>query len=112
MADAEAARAAREATVGDQRNLVACTLAVKRRGGGQHLAHAGAALGALVADDEDVAVLVGAVLDGGETVLLTIEHQRRTAKLQLGHAGYLDDGAFWRQRTLPPPNSARMRPGP
>ena len=58
VADAEAARGAGEAAVGDQRDLVAHALAVERRRGRQHLAHAGAALGALVADDEDVAVLV------------------------------------------------------
>ena len=58
MADAEAARGAREAAVGDQRDLLADALAVERRRGRQHLAHAGAALGALVADDDDVAFLV------------------------------------------------------
>jgi hypothetical protein len=58
MADAEAARGAGEAAVGDQRHLVAHALAVDRRRGRQHLAHAGAALGALVADDDDVAFLV------------------------------------------------------
>ena len=60
MADAEAARAAGEAAVGDQRDLLADALAVERRGGRQHLAHAGAAARALVADDEDLAFLVGA----------------------------------------------------
>ena len=55
VADAEAAGGAGEAAVGDQRDLLAHALAVERRGGGEHLAHAGAALGALVADDDDVA---------------------------------------------------------
>src|SRR5579883_1478693 len=43
MTDAEAARAAREATVGDQRHVLAGALAVKRGRRRQHLAHAGAA---------------------------------------------------------------------
>ena len=107
VADAEAARGAGEAAVGDQGDLVAGALAVKRRRGGQHLAHAGAALGALVADDENVAVLVWPVLDGAEAVLLAVEHARRAAELQLGHAGDLDDGAVRRQRALQPHNSAR-----
>ena len=97
MADAEAARGAGEAPVGDQSHLVAGSLAVKRCRGGKHLAHAGAALGPLVADDEDVAVLVGPVLDGAEAVFLAVEHERRATELQLGHAGYLDDGTFRRQ---------------
>src|SRR3546814_19677534 len=52
VADAEAARGAGEAPVGDQRHLVAHALAVDRRGSGQQLAHAGAALGARVAGDD------------------------------------------------------------
>src|SRR5713226_2905093 len=54
MADAEAARRAGEAAVGDQRDLAAGALAVERRRGRQHLAHAGPAARPLVADDEDV----------------------------------------------------------
>jgi hypothetical protein len=46
MADAEAAGRAGEAAVGDQRDLAAHALAVERRRGRQHLAHAGAALAA------------------------------------------------------------------
>ena len=77
MADAKPARAAREAPVGDERNLVAGALAVKRRRRRQHLAHAGAALRALVADDDDVAVLVLARFDGAERIFLAIEATRR-----------------------------------
>ena len=62
MADAEAARRAGEAAVGDERDLVAHALAVERRRGGEHLAHAGAAARALVADDEHLAFLVVACL--------------------------------------------------
>src|SRR5712691_5839653 len=49
MADAEAACCAGEASVRDEGDLAAHPLAVERGGRGQHLPHAGAALGALVA---------------------------------------------------------------
>src|SRR5690606_37968604 len=73
VSDAEAPRRAREASVGDQRHLVALALAVERGRGGQHLAHAGAALGALVADHEHFAFLVRASIDGAKGILLAIE---------------------------------------
>ena len=44
-----------EAAVGEQRDRVAEALADQRRGDGEHLAHAGAAARALVADHDDVA---------------------------------------------------------
>src|SRR5258705_9037368 len=65
MADAEAARRAGEAAVGDQRDLAAGALAIERRRGRQHLAHAGPAARPLVADDEDVALLVLPLVDAG-----------------------------------------------
>src|SRR3546814_5428738 len=52
MTDAEAARGTREAAVGDERHRLAQALAVDGGGRGQHLAHAGAALRPLVADDD------------------------------------------------------------
>src|SRR3989337_2302151 len=52
MADAKAARGAREAAIGDERHLVAHALAVDRRRGRQHLAPARAALLPLIADDD------------------------------------------------------------
>src|SRR5438874_10103616 len=76
MADAEAARRAGEAAVGDERDLAAGALAVERRRCRQHLAHAGAAARALVADDEDVALLVLPLLDAGEARLLAVEAAR------------------------------------
>jgi hypothetical protein len=55
VADAEAGGAAGEATVGEERDVGAATGTLDRAGDGEHLAHARAALGALVADDDDVA---------------------------------------------------------
>ena len=109
VADAEAARAAGEAPVGDERDLLAGALAVERRRRRQHLAHAGAALGALVADDDDVAVLVLARLDRREGVFLAVEDARRAAELQLLQAGDLHDRALGRERALEADDAAGRR---
>src|SRR5258707_7312422 len=58
MPNAEATRRTGKATVGDERNLAPHALAIERRRRRQHLAHAGTALGPLVADDEHVAFFV------------------------------------------------------
>src|SRR3954447_21882726 len=73
MADAEAAGSAGEAAIGDQSDLAAHALSGQCRGGLQHLAHAGTAARTLVADDQDLAFLVGAVLHRLEGILLAIE---------------------------------------
>src|SRR4051794_38677006 len=83
MADAEAAGGAGEAAVGDERDLAAHALARQRRGGLEHFAHAGTALGALVADHDDLAFPVGAVLDSLKGVLLPVEASRRTGEPQV-----------------------------
>ena len=62
-------RAAAEAAVGDQADLLAESLAHKRRGHGEHLAHAGAADRALAADHDDVAGFDLAGLNRGEAIL-------------------------------------------
>ena len=100
MADAEAARGAGETSVGDQRDLLALALAVERRGGGEHLAHAGTAARAFPADDENVAFLVFLVLDRVEAGFLAVEATRRAGEFQLLHAGDFDDGAFGREIAL------------
>src|SRR5579885_1012280 len=94
MADAEAARRAGEAPVGDQRHLLALALAVERRRGRQHLAHTGAAFGALVADHQNLAFLVGALLHRLEAGFLAVEAARRPGEFQRLHAGHFDDRAF------------------
>src|SRR5689334_15393919 len=52
MADAEAARRAREAAIGDERDLAAGALTVERCRRRQHLTHARPAARPFVADDE------------------------------------------------------------
>src|SRR5262245_24877745 len=97
MADAEAARGAGEAPVGDEGDLVAHALSIDRRRGRQHFAHAGTAARPLIADDQHIAFLVLALCHRLETSLFRIEATRRAGELQLFHAGHFDDGAFGRE---------------
>src|SRR5690349_2571053 len=94
MADAEAARRAGEAAIGNQRDLGAHALSVECSRGRQHLAHAGSALGPLVADHQDVAFLVLTVFHCFEAGFLTVEAARRTGELQTLHACHFHDRAF------------------
>src|SRR5690606_5632624 len=95
VADAEAACGARETPVGDQGDLVAHALAVERRRGGEHLAHAGAAARAFVADDDDLAFLVLTLGHGLEGVFLALEPAGRALADLVLHAGDLPDRALW-----------------
>src|SRR5450432_4061801 len=64
VADAEAARRAGEAAVGDQGDLAAHALPGQRRRCGKHLAHPRTAARPLVADHDDLALFVSSLLDG------------------------------------------------
>src|SRR5690606_15486111 len=81
MADAETARRAREAPVGDERKFVAHALAVKRRRRREHLAHARSALWALVADDQHLAFLVLLVSHRLEAGFFAVEAARGAGEL-------------------------------
>src|SRR6201747_35829 len=61
MPDTEAAGGAGKPAVGDQRDLAAHALPGQRRRGREHFAHAGTAARPLIADDHDLAFLVGLV---------------------------------------------------
>src|SRR5690606_23852274 len=104
-------RRTREAAVGDQRHLLAHSLPGESGSGGQHLAHAGAALRALVADDDDVAFPVGARLHRLEGVLLAFEDPRRPGEneLILAHPGDLHDRALRCEIALEPDDTAGLR---
>ena len=93
VADHQAARRAREAAVGEERDLLAHALAVDERGDAEHLAHAGAAARAFVADHEHVALAIVARADGGEGVLLALEDARRALEHARRQAGDLDQRA-------------------
>src|SRR2546430_1611559 len=100
MADTEAAGGAREPAVGDQGDLAAHPLPRQRRRGREHLPHAGAAARPLIADHDDLAFLVGLVLDGLEGVLFAIEAAGRSGEFQLRHARDLHDRALGREIAL------------
>src|SRR4029079_17116057 len=85
MADAEPARGAREASIGDQRDFFARALAVKRGRGREHFAHAGTAARPLVADHQNIAFFVFAVLHRIEAGLFAVEATRRAAELERLH---------------------------
>src|SRR6185437_11878358 len=99
VADAEAARGAREPPVGDQRDLAAGALAIKRGRGRQHLAHARPAARSFVADHQHVAFLVFPLVHRLETIFLAIEAARRAAEPELFalHAGHFHDRALRRE---------------
>ncbi len=69
-------------------------MAADRRGDLQHLAHAGAALGAFIADDEHVVGLDLSRLHCGKAVVLAVEDARRAAMLDAIGGGDLHDAAF------------------
>ena len=97
MPDHQSVRRTREATVGDERDLVAEPFADKRRGDVQHLAHAGAAGRPFVADDDHVARGDRARLDRSEALLLGVEHARGPAVKQALVPRELHDTAVGRE---------------
>src|ERR1700758_2981216 len=80
MADAAAAGCAGEAAIGDQCDLAAHALTGQCCSGLQHFAPPGTAARPLVADDDDFAFLVGALLDRLEGVLLAVEAAGRPSE--------------------------------
>ncbi len=82
MADAGAAGRAGKASVGDQRDRAAQAASHDRGGRVEHFAHAGTALGTLVADDDDVAVGDEAVVDRLHRLLLGVKDLRGTRMLE------------------------------
>ena len=99
VADAVAVRAAREPPVGDERTVAAAAGALHGSGDGQHLAHARAALRALVADDDDGAGLDRAGEDRVERGLLAVEDPGGPGELRiLVEAGDLHDAALRGER--------------
>ena len=99
MADGSAPGGAGETSVGDEGHRCAQTHTANGGGGIQHLPHAGAALGALVADDHHITGLNASGIDDLDSLLLGIEHPGGAGVLHhLGsHGGLLDDTAVLRQ---------------
>src|SRR5262245_28284810 len=90
-------RASREPAVGDQRNRIEQSLPDQRGGGREHLRHAGAALRALVTDDDDVTGLDLLREDRVQAVLLGVKNPRPAGELRFLNPGGLSDTAFGRQ---------------
>src|SRR4051794_26318000 len=97
VAGHEPARSAGEAAVGEQRDAVAEPLPHDRRGHREHLAHAGAAGRALVADHDHIALVD---LAGGDRLhgrLLAVEDARGALVEAALVSGELDDAALGRE---------------
>ena len=88
---------AREAAVGDQRDLVTETFSDEGCGDVQHLPHPGPARGAFVADDDHIARLDRPCLDGREARLLGVEDACRPAMEQPLVPGQLHDAPVRRE---------------
>ncbi|TKW50631.1 hypothetical protein CTA1_5680 [Colletotrichum tanaceti] len=99
VADQEAVAAAGEAAVRQQRDVLAETGAHDGGGGLEHLGHAGAALGALVADDDDrlLALLDLVALERRDEGVLLVKDARLADEAQALLAGDLADGAAGRE---------------
>ncbi|WP_166654839.1 hypothetical protein [Mycobacterium sp. BK086] len=100
MPDAQTRRAAREPAVGHQQHVLAEARTLDGAGDREHLAHARAALGALVADDDHVAVSDGAVLESVECCPLTLENPCGAFEHIGVEAGRLDHRALGSQRAV------------
>src|SRR5262249_1887775 len=109
MPNAETARCARETSVGNQRDLLTRTLAVKSGRGSQHFAHARPAARPLVADHQHFAVSVFAGFDRVKAGFLAIEAARRAAELQRLHAGDFHDRAVGCEITFEPDHATRRQ---
>src|SRR5687767_7748193 len=97
MSNHESVTASGEPAVGDQRDLVAESAAHDGAGGAKHLAHAGTATRALVANDHHVARLDLACENRGRRALFTIKNSRGAAETQTFLAGDLRHRAFGRE---------------
>ena len=93
MTDAESPRSAREAAIGNERDLVARTLAIEHGRGRQHFPHAGAAARTLVSDDQNITLLVVPGRNRLKAFLFRIEAAGRTGKLERVEADHLHNGS-------------------
>ncbi|SII46516.1 Uncharacterised protein [Mycobacteroides abscessus subsp. abscessus] len=98
MADAQPGRPSGEAAVGDEEDVLADARALDRTGDREHLAHARPALGAFVADDDDVTLLQFAVQHRVHRRLFLVEDPGRAFEDVGVEARGLDDGALGGER--------------
>src|SRR5207344_632530 len=79
----------------------------QRSRGREHLSHAGTAAWPLIADHDDLAFPVGALLDRLESVLLAVKAAGWTGKFQVRHARDFHDRPFWCEITLQADDASR-----
>ena len=96
-------------SVGNQRDGAAETSAHDSGGGVEHFAHAGAALGTFIADDNNVAFDDIAAVDGSHCVLLAVIDLRGSGVLEHfgSNRGALDDAAVGSKVAAENGNAAR-----
>src|SRR5215469_14466742 len=97
MTNHEAMAAAREATVGDECDLVSEPCTHEGTRGTQHLAHSRAAARALAADHDHIAGANASVQDRLCRALLAFKHPRATLEALALLAGDLGDRSFGRE---------------
>src|SRR5208283_2519353 len=96
----EAASGPGKTAIGQKRNGLAKTRANKSRGHAQHFAHSGATTRALVANDDDIARLDLAFLNGGKGGFFPVEDTRRAAEILGVVADYFHHATFRREIAL------------
>ena len=108
MADAGPLGAAAETAVGDQGHALAKTHADNGRGRGEHLRHAGPALGAAVADDHHIPFLDLAAQNSGLGLVLGFDPPGRAAVLEhlFGHRRLFDHATVRGQISVEHGNTA------
>ena len=94
VAGHQAACGAGEAAVREEGDGLAQALADEGRGDAEHLAHAGSALGAFVADDDHVVFGDASGLHGAHGVFFGVEDAGRARVQEAGVAGDLDHAAL------------------
>src|SRR5438067_1716369 len=97
MTHDEPVAAAGKTSIGDQRDILAETFAHDRTRRGKHLAHAGSADRAFVANHDHVTGFHAALQNGVERDLLALEHDRFAAEREAFLAGNFGDGPLWRE---------------
>src|SRR5439155_24527060 len=109
VADDVSVRRAAEAAVGDERDLLREPGADDRAGHRQHLAHAGTAARALVADDDAITLADRAAQHGVERVLLLVEDASGEAPHPHRVTGDLHHAALGRERAAQDHHPAARR---
>ena len=94
VANDKAVAGTREASVCNQRHMVSQILANKRGCHTEHFAHTGAASGAFIADDNNIAFINAARLDDREAIFFTIKNARRAFKEKRAMSCKLYHAAF------------------